>query len=93
MYAVELLTGPSLGVLKVINWSKFVFYQNIVCQKHYKIGDSAHFLLKNIARAISKVINWSKLAFLLDPQLGPINNFDLDQSTTLKNGIFVFCFQ
>ena len=41
-----------------------------------------------------KVINWFKLAFFLDPQLGPVNNFDLAQLITLKNRHFfaLFCF-
>ena len=36
---------------------------------------------------IFEVIKWAKLAFFLDPQLGPVNNFDLAQLITL-----IFCF-
>ena len=54
---------------------------------------SAHFLkFRKLRAQIFKVINWSKLAFFLDPQLVPVNNFDLDQLITLKNGIFLLFF-
>ena len=48
--AVELLSGPSLGVLNVIIWSKFVFYKTPIVKRHYKIGVSALFFEKEIAR-------------------------------------------
>ena len=50
IYAVELLSGPSLGFLKVIIWSKFVFYKTPIVKKHYKIGVSALFFEQKIAR-------------------------------------------
>ena len=49
--AVELLTGPSLGVFKVINWSKFVFFKTLFVNKHYKMGFWRIFAYKKIARA------------------------------------------
>ena len=90
IYAVEAVTGPSLGVFKVSNWSKFVFCQSIVCQKHYKIGGFSPFLNKQLRAQIFKVSNWPKLAFCLDPQLGPVTDFDLDQLLTLKMFVGVF---
>ena len=89
---MEFLAGPSLAIFKVINWAKFVLL-NTVCQKRYENRGFSTFLAykENCARVqIFKVINWAKLAFFLDPQLGPVNNFDLAQLTTLKNGHFVF---
>ena len=51
IYAVELLSGPSLGVLNVIIWSKFVFYKTPIVKKHYKNrGFSPFFLQEKIAR-------------------------------------------
>ena len=51
VWAVELLSGPSLGVLNVIIWSKFVFYKTPIVKKHYKNrGFSPFFLQKQIAR-------------------------------------------
>ena len=61
--AVELLSGPSLAFLMVINWAKFVFFYT-VCQKHYTIGVSADLFLKRT----------SKLAFVFGHQLGPVSN-------------------
>ena len=83
--AVELLTGPRLGVLIVINWFKFAFVQNIVCQKPIKIGVSAHFACtKKMCAQILIVINWSELACFVGPKLRrPVNNPCLDQFITL----------
>ena len=42
---------------------------------------------------IFKVNNWAKLGFFLDPQLGPVIDFNLAQLLTLKMVIFsFFCF-
>ena len=43
LYAVELLSGPSLGVLEVIIWSKFVFLKHRLPKNTVKIGVSAQF--------------------------------------------------
>ena len=37
---------------------------------------------------IFKVNNWAKLGFFLDPQLGPVIDFNLAQLLTLKMVIF-----
>ena len=62
IYAVVLLSGPSLGVLNVIlSGPSLFFYKTPIVKKHYKIGVSAHFL-KNKWRAKNlNVIIWSKL--------------------------------
>ena len=89
--AVESIAGPSLGVFKVNNWSKFV-KKKVFVKKHYKIGVSAHFLKSKKRAQIFKVSNWSKL-FFFGPQLGPVIDFNLAQLLTLKNGhFFHFCF-
>ena len=77
--AVKLLSGPSLGVLDVIIWSKFVFFLKHRWPKNtIKIVVSAPFFGKmNCARIILEVIIWSKLAFLRRTQLGPDTNFQL----------------
>ena len=40
--AVELLSGPSSGFLRVIIWAKFV-KETLLFKRHYKIGVSAPF--------------------------------------------------
>ena len=63
MHAVVLLSGPSLAFWGVIIWAKFVFLQNTVCQKHYKIrGFSTFFFEKKLRAQIRGVIIWAKLA-------------------------------
>ena len=47
--AVRLLSGPSLALLEVIIWSKFVFSKTPIAKKHYKNrGFSPFFLEKKI---------------------------------------------
>ena len=49
IYAVRLLSGPSLALLEVIIWSKFVFSKTPIAKKHYKNrGFSPFFLEKTI---------------------------------------------
>ena len=51
IYAVELLSGPSLALLKVIIWSKFVFfYKTPIVKKHYKNRGFSTFFENKIAR-------------------------------------------
>ena len=50
IYAVKLLSGPSLGVLNVIIWSKFVFYKTAIVKNTINIEVSALFFWKKIAR-------------------------------------------
>ena len=53
MYVVELLSGPSLALLEVIIWSKFVFSKTPIAKKHYKNrGFGPFFLEKNCAQKI-----------------------------------------
>ena len=48
---VELLIGPSLGVFKVINWSKFVSFKTLFVKKDHKnMGFSTFFKTRKIAR-------------------------------------------
>ena len=61
---VELLSGPSLALLEVIIWSKFVFSKTPIAKKHYKNRGFSPFFWKTKLRAkILEVIIWSKLAF------------------------------
>ena len=60
---MELLSGPSLGFLKVIIWSKFAFYKTLIVKNNYKIAVSALFVEETLRAKILKVIIWSKLAF------------------------------
>ena len=59
--AVVLLSGPSLGVLNVIIWSKFVFYKTPIVKNTIKIGVSALLFWKKLRAQILNVIIWSKL--------------------------------
>ena len=64
IYAVKLSSGPSLALLEVIIWSKFVFSKTPIAKKHYKNrGFSPFFLEKKLRAKILEVIIWSKLAF------------------------------
>ena len=61
--AVKLLSGPSLALLEVIIWSKFVFPKHRLPKNTIKIGVSALFFWKKLRATILEVIIWSKLAF------------------------------
>ena len=50
IYAVVLLSGPSLGVLNVTIWSKFVFIKHQLSKQHYKNRGFSPFFEKQIAR-------------------------------------------
>ena len=69
---MELLSGPSLAILKVIKWAKFVF--NTDCQNTTKYGVSAIFQKKGHAIFNGYYTNGAKLAFLIWHQLGPVSN-------------------
>ena len=47
---VELLTGPSLGFLIVINWSKLAFLKTLFVKNTIKYGFQHVFNTKKIAR-------------------------------------------
>ena len=62
IYAVVLLSGPSLAFWGVIIWAKFVFYKTLFVKKHYKNrGFSTFFLKKKLRAQIWGVIIWAKL--------------------------------
>ena len=84
---MELLSGPSLGVLEVIIWSKFVFFLKTPFAKKNTIKKRfQHIFWKNNCAQKMEVIIWSKLALLRRTQLGPDNNFQ-------KCHLFcIFCF-
>ena len=87
IYAVKLLSGPSLGVLEVIMWSKFAFSKTLIAPKHYKNRDFSTFL-ENMQEKL-EVIIWFKLAFLKRTQLGPDNNFQLGPDNNFQKSHFV----
>ena len=62
IYAVVLLSGPSLAFWGVIIWAKFAFYKTLFVKNTIKIGVSALFFWKKNWRAqIWGVIIWAKL--------------------------------
>ena len=76
--AVRLLSGPSLALLEVIIWSKFVFSKTPIAKKHYKNrGFSLFCLEKNCAQKFWKLLSGPSWRFLRCSQLGPDNNFQL----------------
>ena len=77
--AVELLSGPSLALLEVIIWSKFVFFYKtpIVKKNTIKLGFQHIFLAKNCALKNWKLLSGPSWRFLRRTQLGPDNNFQL----------------
>ena len=89
IYAVVLLSGPSLAFWGVIIWAKFVFYKTLFVKKHYKIGVSALcFLKKNCARKFEVLLSGPSWSFLRCSQLGPNNNTYLAQIITPQNAFF-----
>ena len=97
IYAVRLLSGPSLALLEVIIWSKFVFFSKTpIAKKHYKIGVSALFFWKkNCAQKIWKLLSGPSWRFLRCSQLGPDNNFQLGPDNNFQKCHFVviLCFE
>ena len=80
IYAVELLSGPSLAFWGVIIWSKFVFSFNSACQKAlYKQGFQHICLKRKIARKQIRGYCLVQVGHFLSPKLGPDNNPYLDQ--------------
>ena len=91
IYAVELLSGPSLALLEVIIWSKFVFSKTPIAKKHYKNrGFSPFFWKKNCAQKIWKLLSGPSWRFLRRSQLGPDNNFQLGPDNNFQKCHF-FC--
>ena len=96
IYAVELLSGPSLALLEVIIWSKFVFSKTPIAKKHYKIGVSALFFETKIARKNFGCYYLVQVGVFSDAvNLDQIITSNLDQIITSKNAIFFvsFCFE
>ena len=94
IYVVKSLSGPSLALLEVIIWSKFVFSKTPIAKNTIKIGVSAFFLEK-IARKKWKLLSGPSWRFLRRSQLGPDNNFQLGPDNNFpKMPFFVFfCFE
>ena len=64
MKAVELLTGPSLGLFNIYYLVQVCFFKTLVVKKNYKDRrSSTFFYTKQMCTQILIVINWSKLAF------------------------------
>ena len=80
IYAVKLLSGPSLGFSKVIIWAKFVFFKTLLAQNTIKIGVSALFVWKKkCAQTFAKLLSGPSWPFLCCNKLGPDNNINLAQ--------------
>ena len=88
--AVELLSGPSSGFLRVIIWAKFV-KKTLLFKRHYKIGVSAPFFWQKVCHNIWRVLSGPSWPSLCCNKLGPDNNPYLAQTITLQNGqLFLF---
>ena len=61
IYAVVLLSGPSLAFWGVIIWAKFAFYKTLFVKNTIKRGFSTFFLKKKLRAQIWGVIIWAKL--------------------------------
>ena len=93
----NLHSGPSLALLEVIIWSKFVFFPKHRLPKNtIKIGVSALFFWKkNCAQKIWKLLSGPSWRFLRRSQLGPDNNFQLGPDNNFQKCHFfvIFCFE
>ena len=90
IYAVVLLSGPSLAFWGVIIWAKFVFYKTLFVKKHYKNRGFSTFFFwkKNCARKFEVLLSGPSWSFLRCSQLGPNNNTYLAQIITPQNAFF-----
>ena len=97
IYTVELLSGPSLALLEIIIWSKFVFFLKHRLPKNtIKIGVSAFFVFGKIARKNFGSYYLVQVGvFLRRTQLGPDNNFQLGPDNNFQKCHFFvsFCFE
>ena len=96
IYAVRLLSGPSLALLEVIIWSKFVFSKTPIAKNTIKIWVSALFFWKkNCAQKFWKLLSGPSWRFLRRSQLGPDNNFQLGPDNNFQKCLFfvIFCFE
>ena len=91
MYAVELLTGPSLGAFNRYSLVQVCFSLNTACQTHYKNwGFRTFFIQKNCPRKFNSC-ELAQVGLFWDPKLGPVNNPYFDQLITIQNGhVFAF---
>ena len=88
IYAVELLSGPSLALLEVTIWSKFVFYKTPIVKKHYKNRGFSTFVLEKSARYKFGSYYLIQVGVFKDaPNLDQIITSNLDQIITSKNVI------
>ena len=90
IYAVVLLSGPSLAFWGVIIWAKFAFYKTLFVKKHYKYTGFSTFCKTNCARKFEVLLSGPSWSFLRCSQLGPDNNTYLAQIITPQNAFFVF---
>ena len=83
IYAVVLLSGPSLAFWGVIIWAKLAFHKTLFVKNTINIGVSALFLKKTLRAQIWGVIIWAKLAI-----------FKLQKKPFCCNPLFTkhFCF-
>ena len=92
IHAVELLSGPSLGFLEVIIWSKFVFFyrKTPIAQNTIKFVVSAHFCGKIECTKFCKLLSGPSWRFFFNaPNLDQIITSNLDQIITSKNVFFL----
>ena len=90
IYAVELLSGPSLGVLEVIIWSKFVFLKHRLQQNTIK-NSGFSTCLEKCAQNNWKLLSGPSWLFLRRTNLDQIITSNLDQ-VVLPN-MSIFCFE
>ena len=89
LYAVGLLTGPSLGALVVINWSKFVCLLKLFVKNTIKQG-LQHIFIQTIARANFNSYKLVQGGLFWTPNLDQL----ITLTSSIKNGRFLFfCFK
>ena len=93
---MRLLSGPSLALLEVIIWSKFVFFLKHRLPKNtIKTGVSALLFGKNCAQKYWKLLSGPSWRFLRRSQLGPDNNFQLGPDNNFQkcHCFVIVCFE
>ena len=92
IYDVKLLSGPSLALLEVIIWSKFVFSKTPIATKHYKNRGFSPFFWKIARKHFGSYYLVQVGVFLRRSQLGPDNNFQLGPDNNFQKMPFFFNF-